>query len=103
MALNNNDLTNADLENLREVNTSLLAENTLKNTRNTVSSSDPRNAFVNLPLKGPRLTAPGAPKKLRASMSRLPGFIQKKLNKKIQTRKTRKARKTRKTRRRESR
>jgi hypothetical protein len=96
-----NDLTNADVEGLREVNTSLLAENTLKNARNTVSSTDPRNAFVNLPLKGPRLTAPGAPQKLRASLSRLPGFIQKKLNKKM--RKTRKARKARKTRRRESR
>lgn len=91
----NNDLTNADLEGLREVNTSRLAENTWKNARNTASSRDPRNAIVNLPLKGPPLVAPGAPKKMRASLSRLPGFIQKKLNKKVQTRKTRKARKSR--------
>ena len=98
---NNNDLTNADVEGLREVNTSILAENTLKNARNTVSSTDPRNAFVNLPLKGPPLVAPGAPKKPHASLSRLPGFIRRGLNKKM--RKTRKARKTRKTRRRESR
>jgi len=102
---NNNDLTNglkkSDLEGLREVNTNLLLYKTLRNARNTVSSTDPRNAFVYLPLKGPPLVAPGAPKKPRASLSRLPGSIQRGLNK--NARKTRKARKARKTRRRESR
>jgi hypothetical protein len=102
---NNNDLTNglkkSDLEGLREVNTNLLLYKTLRNARNTVSSTDPRNAFVILPLKGPPLVAPGAPKKPHASLSRLPGSIRRGLNTK--PRKTRKARKARKTRRRESR
>jgi hypothetical protein len=99
----NNTLTNEDVENLRRVNLKRLenivratGQNNIKSPRHTLS-----NSVYNLPLTGAPLNAPGAPQKLRASLSRLPGFIQRGLNKK--PRKTRKARKARKTRRRESR
>ena len=102
MALNNT-LTNEDVENLRTVNLNRLenivkatGQNNIKSPRHTLS-----NSVYNLPLTGPPVVAPGAPKKPRTSLSRLPGFIRRGLNKKM--RKTRKARKARKTRRRESR
>jgi hypothetical protein len=99
----NNTLTNEDVENLRTVNLNRLenivrstGQNNIKSPRHTLS-----NSVYNLPLTGAPLNAPGAPKKTHASLSRLPGFIRRGLNKKM--RKTRKARKARKTRRRESR
>jgi hypothetical protein len=104
----NNTLTNEDeddegVENLRTVNLYRLekivratGQNNIKSPRHTLS-----NSIYNLPLTGAPLTAPGAPQKLRASLSRLPGSIRRGLNTK--PRKTRKARKARKTRRRESR
>ena len=99
----NNTLTNEDVENLRTVNLNRLenivkatGQNNIKSPRHTLS-----NSVYNLPLTGPPLVAPGAPKKKTSVLSRIPSFFKIKRNKAIRTRKaSRKGRKTRKTQRR---